>query len=45
MAEPDFATATGAEIGRALTPFGVNLLVRSGTRTAGFLTSARRSST
>ena len=37
MAEPDFTTATGAEIGRALTPFGVNLLVRNGTRTAGFL--------
>ncbi|HRE22571.1 MAG TPA: hypothetical protein PKW21_16305, partial [Rhabdaerophilum sp.] len=38
MDEPDFASATGAEIGRALTPFGVNLLVRNGARTAVFLT-------
>lgn len=38
MAEPDFANATGAEIGKALTPFGVNLLVRNGERTAAFLT-------
>lgn len=38
MGEPDFATATGAEIGRALTSFGVNLLVRNAARTASFLT-------
>ena len=38
MAEPDFATASGPEIGRALTPFGVNLLVRKGERSAQFLT-------
>lgn len=38
MAEPDFATASGPEIGRVLTPFGVNLLVRKGTLTAAFLT-------
>ena len=37
MAEPDFATASGPEIGRALTPFGVNLLVRKGALTAAFL--------
>lgn len=36
--EPDFSTASGPEIGRALTPFGINLLVRNGKRSAGFLT-------
>lgn len=34
---PDFATASGPEIGHALTPFGINLLVRNGARTAAFL--------
>lgn len=34
---PDFATASGAEIGRALREFGINLLVRDIPRTAAFL--------
>lgn len=33
----DFATASGAEIGKALRGFGVNLLVRNGTRSITFL--------
>ena len=32
------AHASGPEIGRTLTPFGINLLVRDGRRTAAFLT-------
>lgn len=38
--EPDFSTASGAEIGRALRGFGVNLLVRDGARSIEFLTQA-----
>jgi hypothetical protein len=37
VAPPDFTNASGPEIGRALTPFGINLLVRNGVRTAEFL--------
>lgn len=38
MDSPDLAEATGAEIGRSLTHFGINLIVRNGNRTAAFLT-------
>ncbi len=38
MDDRELATASGPEIGRTLTPFGVNLLVRDGKRTAAFLT-------
>jgi len=38
MEDRTLATATGPEIGRSLSPFGLNLLVRDGKRTAAFLT-------
>lgn len=38
MDDQKLAMASGPEIGRALTPFGVNLLVKDGKRTGAFLT-------
>lgn len=38
MEDQKLAQASGPEIGRTLTPFGINLLVRNGQRTATFLT-------
>ncbi|MCZ8271115.1 VOC family protein [Rhabdaerophilum sp.] len=38
MDDHKLARASGPEIGRTLTPFGINLLVRDGKRTAAFLT-------
>lgn len=37
MDDETLARASGPEIGRNLTPFGINLLVRDGKRTAAFL--------
>ncbi len=38
MEDGQLAQASGPEIGRTLTPFGINLLVRDGKQTAAFLT-------
>lgn len=38
MDDRQLAAAPGPEIGRSLTPFGINLLVRNGQRTSAFLT-------
>jgi catechol 2,3-dioxygenase-like lactoylglutathione lyase family enzyme len=38
MDDQQLASAAGPEIGRSLTSFGINLLVRNGARTSAFLT-------